>query len=241
MDRLLKDRQILIVDDTAVQRVLLMEILRGSGAVLAEASSGEQAMEMAAGRRYDAILLDIRMAGQNGIEVCRALRATEAYRFTPIVFITAIEERELLQWALEAGADDFIKKPVHGVVLRRRLANLLQRAEALEAVGAVGAGRIVRVRADAGGASIVEGKLETEAEWRSRDVSLFRLAPAAERLLKVNEEPQILAVMSGRIGVELAGTRSSLMAGAVLLAEGLAGQDCLVRAEGELAALAAWL
>lgn len=128
MDRLLKDRQILIVDDTAVQRVLLTEILRGSGAVLTEASSGEEALDLTARRAFDAILLDIRMDGQNGIEVCRTLRATDTYRFTPIIFITAIEERELLQWALEAGADDFIQKPVHGVVLRRRLANLMQRA-----------------------------------------------------------------------------------------------------------------
>ena len=68
------------------------------------------------------------MGDMNGIELCRALRSMDAYRNTPIVFITAVDQREVLQWALEAGADDFIQKPLHAMVLRRRLGNLLQKA-----------------------------------------------------------------------------------------------------------------
>lgn len=169
MDRLLKDRQILIVDDTAVQRVLLTEILRGSGAMLTEASSGEEALQLIAGRRFDAVLLDIRMDGQNGIEVCRTLRAMDAYRFAPIIFITAIEEKELLQWALEAGADDFIQKPVHGVVLRRRLANLLQRAAYVtEQERTAGDGSLRTLRLAPGeGLAVLSGSVVVEDSGRA--------------------------------------------------------------------------
>jgi adenylate cyclase len=53
------------------------------------------------------------------------------YRSAPIVFVTAVDQREVLQWALDAGADDFIQKPIHAMVLRRRLTNLLQKADYL--------------------------------------------------------------------------------------------------------------
>jgi class 3 adenylate cyclase len=71
------------------------------------------------------------MGDMNGIELCRTLRAMDAYRTAPIIFVTAMDQREVLQWALEAGADDFIQKPLHAMVLRRRLANLLQKAASI--------------------------------------------------------------------------------------------------------------
>ena len=132
MDDILRGKTLLVVDDTAIARVLISETFGRSGVVLLECSSAEEALQLAGERLIDAFLLDVRLPDMNGIELCRALRAIERYRVAPIVFVTSIDEREILQWALEAGADDFIQKPVHGMVLRRRLANLLQKAAYLQ-------------------------------------------------------------------------------------------------------------
>jgi len=131
MDEILNGKTVLAVDDTAVMRMLVADILKPAGVTLLEAASGEQALQRANGNAIDAFLLDIRLPDMNGIELCRELRSMQQYRSAPIVFITAIDQREVLQWALEAGADDFIQKPLHAMVLRRRLANLLQKAASI--------------------------------------------------------------------------------------------------------------
>jgi len=128
MDEILNGKTVLVVDDTAVMRMLVADILGAVGMRIVEAESGEQALQRARETAVDAFLLDVRMGDMNGIELCRAIRAMEAYRNAPIVFVTAVDQREVLQWALEAGADDFIQKPLHAMVLRRRLGNLLQKA-----------------------------------------------------------------------------------------------------------------
>jgi len=132
MDEILNGKTVLAVDDTAVMRMLVADILKPAGVTLLEAASGEQALQRANENAIDAFLLDIRLPDMNGIELCRALRAMERYRNTPIVFVTAMDQREILQWALKAGCDDFIQKPIHAMVLRKRLGNLLQKAAYLK-------------------------------------------------------------------------------------------------------------
>jgi adenylate cyclase len=131
MDEILKGKTVMVVDDTAVMRLLAADILGSVGVTIVEADSGEQAIQRAKLSVVDAFLLDVRMGDMNGIELCRTLRAMDAYRTAPIIFVTAMDQREVLQWALEAGADDFIQKPLHAMVLRRRLANLLQKAASI--------------------------------------------------------------------------------------------------------------
>ena len=138
MDEILNGKTVLVVDDTAVARMLVADILKTSGMTILEAESGEQALQRANEGPVDAFLLDIRLPDMNGIELCRELRSNEAFRSTPIVFVTAIDQREVLQWAVEAGADDFIQKPLHAMVLRRRLSNLLEKAAYLRQVETMG-------------------------------------------------------------------------------------------------------
>ncbi len=128
MEEILKGKTVLVVDDTNVARMVAADMLKGAGVSVVEAESGAMARQCALDGNIDAFLLDIRLPDVNGIELCRELRSMPRYRSAPIVFVTAIDEREVLQWALEAGADDFIQKPLHAMVLRRRLANLLQKA-----------------------------------------------------------------------------------------------------------------
>ena len=131
MDEILSGKRVLVVDDTSVARMLADDVLTAVGIDVVEAENGEQALKRAAEFRFDAFLLDIKLPDMNGIELCRALRAMDAYRSAPIIFVTALDQREVLQWAVEAGADDFIQKPLHAMVLRRRLANLLLKAAAM--------------------------------------------------------------------------------------------------------------
>jgi adenylate cyclase len=134
MDEILNGKRVLVVDDTAVARMLAADILAAAGMEILEAESGEQALKCAAENPVDAFLLDIKLPDMNGIELCRSLRAMAAYPNAPMIFVTALDQREVLQWAVDAGADDFIQKPLHAMVLRRRLANLLQKAAYLKQV-----------------------------------------------------------------------------------------------------------
>ncbi len=132
MDEILNGKRVLVVDDTGVARLLAADILGAAGIVILEAETGEQALKQAAEHPVDAFLLDIKLPDMNGIELCRMLRAMPAYHNAPMIFVTALDQREVLKWAVEAGADDFIQKPLHAMVLRRRLANLLQKAAYLK-------------------------------------------------------------------------------------------------------------
>ncbi len=139
----LSGKVVLVVDDIATIRTIVSDVLAPNGVQVLQADSGEQAVRLAEERPIDAFLLDIRLPDMNGIELCRALRAMGRHRHTPIMFVTSMDQREILQWALEAGCDDFIQKPIYPMVLRKRLANLLQMAayrKQLEALWAQGVG-----------------------------------------------------------------------------------------------------
>ena len=83
MDDILKGKTVLLVDDTAVSRVLGADILTTNEMKVLEADSGEQALQQAAKHAIDAFLLDIRLPDMNGIELCRALRAIPATATLP--------------------------------------------------------------------------------------------------------------------------------------------------------------
>ena len=76
------------------------------------ACNGQECLDLTKGRRPDLILLDIMMPGMDGIEVCRRLRENEETRTIPIIFITARSNREIKLEGLDAGAVDFITKPI---------------------------------------------------------------------------------------------------------------------------------
>jgi class 3 adenylate cyclase len=134
MDEILNEKTVLVVDDATVTRMLVTDMLGQSGVRILEADTGGRALQVARDHLVDAFLLDIRLPDMNGIELCRSLRSMERYKGAPIMFITGIDQREILQWALEAGCDDFMQKPIDPTVLRKRLGNLLQKAAYLKQV-----------------------------------------------------------------------------------------------------------
>jgi class 3 adenylate cyclase len=119
---------ILVVDDQIIIRQIVSQVLHISGYDVIEAESGEEALDLAAAKEIDGVVLDLKMPGMGGIEACRRLRAMERHRVTPILVITAMEQRQVLSEAFEAGCDDFISKPIEPVVLQTRIKGHLQRA-----------------------------------------------------------------------------------------------------------------
>ncbi len=134
VDEILSGKTVLVADDTAVTRMVIADTLSTSGVRILEADCGERAVQLAGDNMVDAFLFDIRMPDMNGIELCRMIRGIERYEGTPIMFITAMDQRDVLQWAIDAGCDDFMQKPIDAMVLRKRLGNLLQKAIYLKQV-----------------------------------------------------------------------------------------------------------
>ncbi|HZX27893.1 MAG TPA: two-component system response regulator [Telluria sp.] len=112
---------ILVVDDTPDNIDLLCDIL-GETYRTKVATSGERALKIANGDpRPDLILLDIMMPGMSGYEVCMALKASDATRDIPIIFVTAMSEVTDEQKGLELGAVDYITKPVSAPIVLARI------------------------------------------------------------------------------------------------------------------------
>jgi signal transduction histidine kinase len=102
---------VLIVDDNATARETLAAMLEGEQYDLQMAKDGAQALLILEQLRPDVILLDIMMPGMDGFEVCRRIRATPSLAEVPIIVLTALDDRDSLLKAIEAGADDFLSKP----------------------------------------------------------------------------------------------------------------------------------
>jgi class 3 adenylate cyclase len=90
------------------------------------AHNGERALALAQERPPDLVLLDVRMHGLSGYEVCERLKHSEATRYAPVVMVTALESESDKLQAINAGADDFISKPFTSLMLLTRVRSLLR-------------------------------------------------------------------------------------------------------------------
>ncbi len=117
---LTKNGRILIVDDAMENIQILHQALQDEHDVLF-AMNGAKALQIAQNQLPDLILLDAVMPDMDGYAVCAALRASPVTRDIPIIFVTALKTPEDETRALEAGAADFISKPVNAAVVRARV------------------------------------------------------------------------------------------------------------------------
>jgi DNA-binding response OmpR family regulator len=118
--------RILVADDNPTNRDILQARLEANGYEVLHAGDGEEALAVARAQRPDLILLDIMMPKLDGIEVCKRVKADAALPFTPIILVTAKAESGDVVEGLDAGADEYLTKPVDQKALVARVKALLR-------------------------------------------------------------------------------------------------------------------
>jgi diguanylate cyclase (GGDEF)-like protein len=114
--------RVLIVEDNPTDRLLITEIVKARSHSVESCPDAESAWELVQEERFPLILLDLWLPGMDGMEFARRVRSLPGSDQTIIVVITGVDRREALEEVLEAGANDYVMKPVTGPVLHVRLA-----------------------------------------------------------------------------------------------------------------------
>jgi adenylate cyclase len=126
--------KILVVDDTARNVKLLADLLAVKGYAVVTAASGQEALDKIEPERPDLVLLDVVMPEMSGYEVCRKIREIPETRMLPVVMVTALDPSEERIKGIEAGADDFLTKPINQAELLARVRSLLRIKELYDTV-----------------------------------------------------------------------------------------------------------
>jgi signal transduction histidine kinase len=123
--------QVLIVDDDLVVRSLMRAVLENAGFQVIEASDGEEACRRCEEHRPELIVADVVMPGMDGFALCGELRRRPEYAYVPILMATGLDDVDSISQAYEAGATDFISKPINWVILSHRVRYMLRAGRAV--------------------------------------------------------------------------------------------------------------
>lgn len=117
---------VLVVDDETTSRTVICRLLEKLGFDVRQASNGQNALDQLAAHKHDIILLDLMMPLMDGFETTRRVRALPSHQRTPILVISALESTESIVTAIDAGADDYLIKPVRPAILKAKLRHLAE-------------------------------------------------------------------------------------------------------------------
>ncbi len=125
---------ILIVDHQEINRRMLSGMLKEVGYCLLEASRAAQAFEILERTKVDLVIADLMMPEISGLDFCRRMKTDRGTYLIPVLIITSLQGEETEVAGLAAGADDFLIRPLHGVVVRTRIATLLRQKAAVDSL-----------------------------------------------------------------------------------------------------------
>jgi two-component system OmpR family response regulator len=190
-----KTPHILVVDDDREIRSLVAQLLRKHGFRVTDAADGREMMQALDGGRFDLAVLDLMLPGEDGLSLCRRVRAGSAL---PIIMLTAMGEETDRIVGLEMGADDYLPKPFNPRELLARIRAVLRRS----------AGEAPEPETEGGGLRVFEGwSLDlSKRELRAPDGTLVPLtageydllAAIVERPGRVLSRDQLLDITRGR-------------------------------------------
>ncbi len=126
------NKTILIADDLTTNRKMLQFLLEKRGYRTIGVNSGYACLQEARNRKPDLLLLDIMMPDISGIDVCKRLRADSATGMLPIIFVTAATDDLTLSKAFDAGGNDYIRKPINGIELTKRVQAIFEQEKFIE-------------------------------------------------------------------------------------------------------------
>jgi adenylate cyclase len=118
--------RILVVDDNETNRDILVTRLEAHGYQTLQAADGEEALRGVAQHRPDLVLLDVMMPNLDGVEACRRLKSDRTVAFTPVILVTAKAATQDIVAGLDAGADEYLTKPVDQAALVARVRSALR-------------------------------------------------------------------------------------------------------------------
>ena len=198
MDRI---PHLLVVDDDREIRSLVAQFLTKHGFRVTGVKDGAEMLRTLDGARVDLIVLDLMLPGEDGLSLCRRLRATAATAQTPVIMLTAMGEETDRIVGLEMGADDYLAKPFSPRELLARIKAVLRRASAPPVAGTSSGGTVLRFE----GWSLDV----TKRELRSPDGVLVQLSAGeydllvafAEHPQRVLNRDQLLDLARGRSAV----------------------------------------
>ena len=124
MNALMTKMKVLAVDDNRTNLHILQVFLKKLGHDVILAENGEEAVARFQSESPDLVLLDIMMPVMDGFEAARRIKAMTRDRWTPVIFLSALNRDENLVEGLDAGADDYLTKPINFVVLEAKLRSM---------------------------------------------------------------------------------------------------------------------
>jgi putative two-component system response regulator len=126
--------KILLVDGSPINRRLLKSMLRLGNYEFLEAETGLQALEIIGRQNVDLIILDLLLSGLGGTELCRRMKSDRKTQFIPILMVTSVSGHDFEVEGIEAGADEYLKMPLHPSVVRARVNSLLRHKAAVDSL-----------------------------------------------------------------------------------------------------------
>jgi DNA-binding response OmpR family regulator len=134
--------RLLVVEDEAPMRRMVVELLKSEGFLARAAGSAEEALVELRKSPPDLLILDVRLPGMSGFDLCRKMRETPEWREVPVIFLTSKEDQASKVIGLELGADDYLAKPFGAPELTARVKAVLRRTSGKPASGLLKGGAV---------------------------------------------------------------------------------------------------